>query len=309
MTAPMTMAPWYPDTVSGVRLSVVIPTKDGARYLGEVLAAVRREAPEAEVLVVDSGSRDGSVAIARAAGARVHEIAPESFGHGRTRNLGAEHTAGEVIAFLTQDATPAPGWARALLAPFDDDDVGVVVGAQRPRPGAPPTSARQVAVFFEQLGDDDPYLSNVNAAYRRACWEQVRFRDVAYAEDQAFANDLAGTRWRKVHARDAVVLHSHDYGTLDFMRRAFDEARGLREAHGWVEEITPRGSLAGVVRQVRRDDAWMRREGWPARRRVPWLPRSLVHHAGRKLFAWLGSRAERLPPRLRRALSLEGRAD
>lgn len=292
-----------------MRLAVVIPTKDGARYLGEVLAAVAREAPDAEVLVVDSGSRDDTVAIARAAGVRVHEIAPAEFGHGRTRNLGAELTGGDVVAFLTQDATPQPGWGAALLAPFEDGDVGVVLGAQRPRPAAPPTSARQVAVFFEQLADDDPYLSNVNAAYRRACWEQVRFRDVAYAEDQAFANDLAGTRWRKAYARDAVVLHSHDYTALGFMRRAFDEARGLHEAHGWVEEITLRGSLAGVVRQVRRDAAYMRREHWPAHRRALWIPRSFVHHAGRKLFAWLGSRADRLPRRVRGALSLEGRAD
>lgn len=292
-----------------MRLSVVIPVKDGERYLGEVLEAVRREAPEAEALVIDSGSRDASRDIARAAGARVHEMPPEEFGHGRTRNLGAEMTNGEIVAFLTQDATPERGWATALTAPFADPEVGVVLGAQRPRPGAPPTSARQVAVFFEQLADDDPYLSNVNAAYRRACWEEIRFRDVSYAEDQAFANDLAATRWRKAFARDAVVLHSHDYGALGFMRRAFDEARGLHEAHGWVEELTPRGSLAGVVRQVRRDAAWMRREDWPAARRAAWIPRSLLHHAGRKLFAWLGSRADRLPSRARRFLSLEARAD
>ena len=75
------------------RISVVVPVKDGARYLGELLDALAREAPD-EVLVIDSGSADDSPAIARAGGARVLEIAPEEFGHGRTRNLGAESTAG-----------------------------------------------------------------------------------------------------------------------------------------------------------------------------------------------------------------------
>ena len=56
--------------------SVVIPVKDGARYLEEVLAAVRAQEPGLEVLVIDSGSRDGSPEIARAAGAEVLEIAP-----------------------------------------------------------------------------------------------------------------------------------------------------------------------------------------------------------------------------------------
>ncbi|MFL5847222.1 MAG: glycosyltransferase family 2 protein [Solirubrobacteraceae bacterium] len=292
-----------------MRLSVVIPVKDGARHLAEVLAAVAREAPGAQVLVVDSGSRDGSPDIARRAGARVHEIAPEEFGHGRTRNLGAEQTAGDVIAFLTQDATPLPGWGAALLAPFEDTGVGVVVGPQRPRPGTPPSVARELEWFFGHLDADDAYLSNVNAAYRRACWEEVRFPDVAYAEDQAFGRALQDTRWRKVVAPEAAVLHSHDYGTVESWRRAFDEARGLRETRGWVERIAPRATLGGIVRQARRDDRWMRAQGWSAVRRAAWWPRSLLLHAGRKGFAWLGSRADRLPPAVRRTLSLERRAD
>ena len=290
-------------------ISVVIPVKDGQRHLAEVLSAVREQAPEAELLVIDSGSRDDSVPIARAAGARVHEIPAAEFGHGRTRNLGFELTTGDVVVLLTQDATPQPGWLVALLAPFEDPQVGVVFGAQRPRPDASPMAARQVDRFFAQLGPDDPYLSNVNAAYRRACWEAIRFRDVAYAEDQAFAEDLAPTPWRKVHAPAAVVLHSHDYGLLAAMRRAFDEARGLRETRGWVEPFAPRATLGGIRRQVQRDTEWMQAQGWPAARRAAWAPRSLAHHSGRKLFAWLGSRADRLPARVRRALSLEGRAD
>src|SRR3954452_19692806 len=103
-------------------VSVVVPVKDGALYLQELLEAVlaqREAAPDGlDVLVIDSGSTDGSVAIARAAGVRVLEIDPTTFGHGRTRNLGAEETSGDVIAYLTQDATPLPGWLEGLLAGF-----------------------------------------------------------------------------------------------------------------------------------------------------------------------------------------------
>ena len=48
-------------------VSVVVPVKDGARYLEELLAAVRAEGAD-EVLVIDSGSSDGSLEIARARG-------------------------------------------------------------------------------------------------------------------------------------------------------------------------------------------------------------------------------------------------
>ncbi len=291
-------------------VSIVIPVRNGVRYLHEVLTAIGQQAPDAEVLVLDSGSADGSREVATAAGARVVRIAPGEFGHGRTRNRGAELTSGEVICFLTQDATPAPGWLDALLDAFSADDrIGVVFGPHLPRPDTPPMIARELTQFFARLRPEDPYLSNVNAAYRRACWEQIRFRDVAYAEDQAFGRDLLGTAWTKVLCPRAAVLHAHDYGLLGFMRRYFDEARGLRETTGWVEPIGLRATAGGIRRLVGRDVRWMRARRLPLGRRVAWTLRSVLHHAGRKVFAWLGSRADRLPRAVRRALSLEGRAN
>ena len=92
----------------------MIPVKDGERYLEELLDALARARAPDEVLVIDSGSRDRSREIARAAGVELLEIEPGEFGHGRTRNLGAERTSGELICFLTQDATPVPGLAGCL---------------------------------------------------------------------------------------------------------------------------------------------------------------------------------------------------
>lgn len=301
-------------------VSVVIPVKDGARYLAEVFAGLAAQSVEHDVLVIDSGSRDGSVALARAAGARVHEIAPREFGHGRTRNLGMRLTSGRFVAFLTQDATPLPGWLAALLAGFAlDDRVGAVYGPHRPRPDTPPMIARDLEQLFARMSPsggpvvqrahDDPYLANVNAAYRRSCWEAIGFRDLAYAEDQAFGRDMLAAGWLKVFAPEAAVLHAHDYGALGFMRRHFDEGRGLAEATGHVEAISPRATLGGIRRLVGRDVRWMRARRLPLTQRVRWTLRSVIHHTGRKAFAWLGARADALPARLRRVLSLERRAD
>jgi glycosyltransferase involved in cell wall biosynthesis len=66
------------------RITAVVPVKDGARYLGDLLGALERERVD-EVLVVDSGSSDGSREIAHAAGATVIEIDPQAFAHGRRR--------------------------------------------------------------------------------------------------------------------------------------------------------------------------------------------------------------------------------
>src|ERR1700730_10871034 len=191
-----------------------------------------------EILVIDSGSSDRSVEIAHAAGVEVLEIDPgESgvevleidpgeFGHGRTRNLGAQHTTGELICFLTQDATPAPGWLDAYREAFAlDPRVGAAYGAHLPRPDTSPMIARELEAFFEsfaptgepviQRAGDPTFLSNVNACYARACWEEIGFRDLPYSEDQAFGADLLACGWMQHYRPRAGVLHAHDYGALE----------------------------------------------------------------------------------------------
>lgn len=297
------------------RFSVVIPVKDGARFLDEVLAAVMREGP-GEVLVVDSGSRDGSPAIARRAGADVLEVEPREFAHGRTRNLAAERTRGELICFLTQDATPCEGWLAAYEEAFAlDERIGAAYGPHLPRPETSPMVARELEEFFATFSPDGrprvqgpgdhTFLSNVNACYARRCWEEIRFRDIAYAEDQAFGIDLLARGWLKAYHPGAAVLHAHDYGLLEFMRRYFDEYRGLNLTLGHVERLGIRSTVTHVRRGVSADRRWMAEHGIAGLERARWTARSAAHHGGRKLFSALGSRAERMPPRLRRALSLE----
>jgi glycosyltransferase involved in cell wall biosynthesis len=303
------------------RVSVVIPVKDGERYLEELLDALAREGAD-ELLVIDSGSSDGSLEIARAAdGVELLEIAPQEFGHGRTRNLGAERTSGELICFLTQDATPVAGWLEAVRAGFAlDERVGAVFGPHLPREDTSPMIARELERHFAGFADDgggpalqspgdEPFLSNVNAAYRRTCWEQIRFRDVPYSEDQAFGRDLLAAGWLKAYHPGAAVLHAHDYGAREFMRRYFDEYRGLRATTGHVEAFRPVAALRTVRAETAADLRWLKHRGAPAGERARWAARATVHHGGRRLFSALGSRSERLPAGVRERLSLERRSD
>ena len=96
-------------------ISVVIPVKDGGADLARCLDAIATQVvdDEVEIVVVDSGSRDDSVAVAQSHGARVHEIPPSEFGHGRTRNLGAALARGDVLVFTSQDAFAADARGRA----------------------------------------------------------------------------------------------------------------------------------------------------------------------------------------------------
>jgi glycosyltransferase involved in cell wall biosynthesis len=297
---------------------VVIPVKNGERYLAELLTALQAESID-EVLVIDSGSSDRSLQIARNAGVDVIEISPASFGHGRTRNLGAERTTGDLICYLTQDATPVRGWLNAYreameLAP----DIGAAYGPHLARSETSPMIARELEDFFASFSPDgcpvlqrqgDPtFLSNVNACYARACWEEVKFRDVAYAEDQGFGIDMLAAGWCKAYHPGAAVLHAHDFGWGAFMRRYFDEYRGLRETMGHVEPFGLRQTAGSTWRAVHLDLRWLRDRGATASDLARWTIPSTMHHAGRRAFSALGSRADRLPPVVQRRISLEGRA-
>ena len=300
-------------------VSVVIPVKDGAAYLPEQLAALKAEGPD-EILVIDSGSTDDGVEIARRNGVRTLEIAPAEFGHGRTRNLGAESTSGDVIAFLTQDATPEPGWLDGLRSGFDlADNVGAVFGPHRARADTSPMIARELDGFFASKGSrdggpaveragGDPWLSNVNAAYRRDCWEQLRFEDVPYSEDQAFGRAMLAAGWSKVFAPAMSVLHAHDYPPAQFARRYFDEYRGLRETVGHIEPLSPVNAVGDVRGLVSADREWMREQGYETGDIRRWTARALLHHSSRKVFGALGSRAHVFPAPVQKRLSLEGTA-
>ncbi len=110
--------------------------------------------------------------------------------------------------------------------------------------------ARELTEFFRSFSPDGTpvvqrvdgpvFLSNVNASYARSCWAEIRFPDVEYAEDQAFSRAMLDAGWLKVFHPGAAVLHAHDYSQGEFMRRYFDEYRGLRETIGHVEDMSPR---------------------------------------------------------------------
>ena len=315
-------------------VTVVIPILNGADVLEHTLDAVRAQHLEqdvsVELLVCDSGSRDGSVSIARSYGAEVIEIPSERFSHGGTRNLLMERSEGAHVAFLTQDAAPADDrWLARLLDGFSlADDIALVFGPYRPRPDASPMVARELTEWFrlfapdglpridrlEPSKRDEPasallgrpgFFTDANGCVARAAWKTVPFTPVAYAEDHVLAHDMLRSGYAKAYVPDAAVIHSHDYSGGEWLRRSFDESRSLYHVYGYVEPLDPRQTALNIWGRVGADWRWVRARG--ERHRVTLLARSTYHHTLRTAGAVLGSRASRLPESLVRALSLERR--
>ncbi|HEX5223645.1 MAG TPA: glycosyltransferase [Solirubrobacteraceae bacterium] len=328
-------------------VTVAIPVRDGGEPLHAVLAALARQTVPHELLVADSGSRDGSAALAREHGARVIEIAPGDFAHGPTRNLLVAEARGAHVALLTQDAEPADErWLERLLAGFAfAPRVGLVYGPYRPRPGAPLAVRLELDRWFRSLAPDGAarvdrlrdderervrraiaagagggvasslgelvgargFFTDANACLARSAWEQVPYRRIDYAEDRALALDMLAAGYAKVYVPDAAVLHSHAYSGAESLRRAVDEWRGLADVYGWREPLSPRRTLAQVRGELGAARRELDGEGVRGAAAVRALAGVAGHHAVRRAGAILGSRADRMPTSVRRALSLERR--
>ncbi|HEX4467602.1 MAG TPA: glycosyltransferase family 2 protein, partial [Solirubrobacteraceae bacterium] len=267
-------------------------------------------------------------------GARVLEIEPGEFNHGGTRNLLVGEASGEHVALLTQDAEPADqDWLRSLLDGFAlATDVGIVYGPYTPRPDAQFAVASELRRWFDSLAPDgEPavermtetersgvnplellgrrgFFTDADACLLRSAWQRVPFRTVSFAEDRLLALDMMRAGYAKAYVPAAAVLHSHDLGPLEQVRRSFDESRALRELFGWREPASPARALSqlrGELGHARRE---LEAQQITALSRVARLAAVSQHHLARLIGAQLGSRAGTLPPRLRRYLSSERRA-
>jgi rhamnosyltransferase len=258
-----------------VDVTVFIPTFNGEKYLDQLLTAVESQdfVGEVEILVIDSGSTDGTLSIIAAhEGVRLVQIPQSEFGHGRTRNLAAQLARGEVIAYLSHDAVPhSTSWLRELVAPLHPAgaDAVAVFGKHVARANCSPLLAYEIEGVFRACGPDDRvtvvqagpegldalppaalFYSDVNSASRRHFLTQViPYRDVSYSEDLAYARDLLAAGYRKAYAPAAVVEHSNDVTLAEYGPRVFDETLGQRR----VGEGRPHLSGLGAVLRALKD--------------------------------------------------------
>lgn len=285
----------------GPSISVVIPVRNGGKTferLTKGLARTRaRFAPgHFQVLVIDSGSEDGTPECAEAAGFDVERIAPETFGHGRTRNLGVRLARGDVVCFLTDDVLPvSPDWALRFAHALSDPSVAGVYGRQVPR------DATTMEMFFVALNyPEEPFrydpqpdghhprpgrvvFSNAFSAVRRDVALRIPIpEDADYSEDQIWARRALAAGYAIAYEPCAEALHAHVYRLGGVFRRSYFVGRALRSAG-----IDRGAGLAESWRFLLSELRYFVRQG-----HVPRLPELLLY----EFLRWAGFQAGRLSP-------------
>ena len=305
--------------MSTPRASVVILTFNAGSGFDELLGRLssQRTSFGYEVLVIDSGSTDGTVGLARRHGASVHQIDPDDFDHGATRNLGASLASGRYVAFLVQDALPVDDfWLASMVDDLDaDEKVAGVYGRQIPHPDSspltrtlmrdwptsrlerheqyaggphgslPPATRRSLAVF-----------DNVSSCVRRSVWERFPFERTGFGEDLRWGKTVVEAEYKLVYQPGSAVLHSHERGPLYDLRRHYVDGLVLQELFG----LTPTPNLPALLLNTLMTCAhlYLRRVGVTATLDPLFLLLAMRYALLSQTGAYLAARRDRGPSRL-----------
>ena len=212
------------------RASLVIRCYNEASYLGKLLHGLSQQSiQDFEVILVDSGSTDGTIEIAQEFGVEeIVYIDPEEFSFGRALNYGCEAASGEFCVIASAHVYPKrDDWLEELLAKFEQD-VALVYGKQR---GNDVTTFAENQIFKQWFPkhdierQDHPFCNNANAAIRRDIWKEYPYDEqLTGLEDVDWAKRVQKDGYDISYASEAEIIHVHDETAEEVFNRYRREA-------------------------------------------------------------------------------------
>lgn len=218
------------------RISIIVRCYNEADHIGKLLHGISQQsADDYEIVLVDSGSTDGTLEIAREFGVdRIEHIEPEKFSFGRALNYGCEAADGEFCVIASAHVYPKrEDWLECLLSKFDDEDVALVYGKQR---GNDVTAFSENQIFKQWFPDHDidrqphPFCNNANVAIRRELWEEFPYDEhLTGLEDIDWAKRVQKAGYEITYASGAEIVHVHDETAREILNRYRREAYAHKE--------------------------------------------------------------------------------
>lgn len=199
--------------------SIIIRSYNEERHIGRLIDGIEHQKlPEGvfvEILLVDSGSTDSTVAVARHMGARIIPISKEDFSFGRALNVGCNEAKGDILLFASAHVYPVyTDWIEKMIAPFLKENVALVYGRQT---GNELTHFSELQVFKKwfpfnsNYNQDTPFCNNANCAIRKSIWEELPYDEyLTGLEDLDWAQRIMKKGFTIVYEAEAVIVHVHE---------------------------------------------------------------------------------------------------
>ena len=274
----------YSRRVNDPLVSIIMRSYNEGWALKETLPAIQaQEYRNWELIVIDSGSTDGSVEMIRAAKpAHFIQIQKSEYNPSRVLNHGMQLARSEYAIFLNADATPQnERWLRPLVQALFDPQVAAVFGRQIPRPDCQAVYAHDYERCFgpsRETGKWDHFFSMVSSGLRKDIWADRGFLEkYQYSEDDEYTRWCRSQGYKIVYVPESVVMHSHNYTPEQAHKRWYGE--GFALAGVWQEKPWgwPRAVLLGWCNDARRDLLYCLQNRkineWPHAMRIRWIQR------------------------------------
>lgn len=217
-------------------VTVIIPTFNGGTVFEDCLQQlVKQSLNVKKILVIDSGSTDRTVEIAKKYGCHVEAISKSKFGHGKTRQYALSLIDTEYAVFMTQDAVLHDADSLSHLLKYIQDSDGVVAAYGRQIPYAKSNAIATFArlynygeqSFITTLADKKTkgikaaFLSDSFAIYKVDILKKIGGfpLHVNFGEDMYVAAKLLLAGYKTGYCSEAQVYHVHEYSlTEEFFR-------------------------------------------------------------------------------------------
>ena len=228
------------------KVSVIVPIYNAEKLLFRSVESVLRQSmPDWELLLVNDGSTDGSLAVCREYeknDARIRVTDKPNGGVSSARNAGLDAAAGEYIAFLDSDDCYEPDALENLLREAERADASVVIGSVKevfPDKGnaekdiffSPCVMTETKDILHQFLLDPNGLFVCWNKLYRRELIGDLRFESLTIGEDALFVTELL-KRCTRCAVSDALVTHYYIYNGSS-MHREFS-LRRLDHLTAWL---------------------------------------------------------------------------
>jgi rhamnosyltransferase len=214
-------------------VTIIIRSYNEGWALKETLAALHvQNYSNWELIVIDSGSTDGSVELIKAFFPyQFIQISSSDYHPSRVMNCGMRLSRSEYAIFLNADATPQDSnWLRPLVKSLLNPNNAAVFGKQIPRPNCEAVYACDYERCFgenREAAKWDHFFSMVSSGIRKDVWSLRGFsEEVRYSEDDEYTRWCRRNGWNIVYCPESVVMHSHNYTP----KQAFKRNRGEGEA-------------------------------------------------------------------------------
>jgi rhamnosyltransferase len=267
--------------------SVIVRSKNEADSIGRLLQILQSQTigDRLELIVVDSGSTDGTTDIVRrSARVRLIEIPAADFTFGGALNTGCAAASAPLMVALSAHAFPPDdGWAERMVAVFDDERVSCACGDDK-LPGGEPLREPLLQDLEHSRRHPQWGYSNSCGGFRAELWRERPWReDMPGTEDKEWAR-----HWQErgmLVCVDPALWVEHDHGH-DPLRSVFERSRREWVGYSMYLDLEPL-PLRGALRRW-----WRDRDGHASASRARLSPWRAARLAGE----WSGRSPSRRRP-------------